>query len=313
MDNLTHSLVGWALAETGLKRRTRKGLAACILGANMPDIDVLFGWAAWAPLATHRGFTHGLVGGILIMPPLLAGLLWLFDRWQEQRGRIPAGAPPMAFGWLLALSYLAVLTHPLLDLQNIYAVQLLSPFSAQWFHTDGLFIVSPWLLAMLGGGIWASRRARSAKPAISGLVASVLFIALNIGISALAWRSPQYDAPYANPDRVFASPEPLAFWRREVIWRENGAITFARFDPLQRTGGLIAFGKPIADNMAGPAVIAASAATTEARRFLAWSQLPMARAAQDGACPVITFGDARFTGTALRRNFEVAVSRCAVQ
>ena len=44
MDNLTHSLVGWALAETGLKRRTRLGTAACVLAANMPDIDVFFGW-----------------------------------------------------------------------------------------------------------------------------------------------------------------------------------------------------------------------------------------------------------------------------
>ena len=48
----------------------------------MPDIDVFFGWVGWAPLAMHRGFTHGLVGGVLVMPPLLAGLLWLLDRWQ---------------------------------------------------------------------------------------------------------------------------------------------------------------------------------------------------------------------------------------
>ena len=73
MDNLTHSLAGWALGQTGLKPQTRKGLAALILGANMPDIDVFFGWVPWAPLATHRGFTHGLVGGVLLMPPLLAG------------------------------------------------------------------------------------------------------------------------------------------------------------------------------------------------------------------------------------------------
>ncbi|MES2300863.1 MAG: metal-dependent hydrolase, partial [Pseudomonadota bacterium] len=97
-DNLTHSLVGWALAETGLKRRTRKGVAACVLAANLPDIDVFFGWAPWAPLAMHRGFTHGLVGGVLLLPPVLAGLLWLVDRWHVQRGRIAADAPPMRFG-----------------------------------------------------------------------------------------------------------------------------------------------------------------------------------------------------------------------
>lgn len=86
MDNLTHSLVGWALAETGLKHRTRKGLAACVLAANLPDIDVFFGWAPWPPLAMHRGFTHGLVGGVLLLPPVLAGLLWLLDRCRWRAG-----------------------------------------------------------------------------------------------------------------------------------------------------------------------------------------------------------------------------------
>ena len=43
MDNLTHSLTGWAIGQAGLKTQTRKGLAALILGANMPDIDVFFG------------------------------------------------------------------------------------------------------------------------------------------------------------------------------------------------------------------------------------------------------------------------------
>ncbi len=59
---LPHSLTGWALGQAGLKTKSRKGLAALVLGANMPDIDVFFGWVPWAPLATHRGFTHG-VGG----------------------------------------------------------------------------------------------------------------------------------------------------------------------------------------------------------------------------------------------------------
>lgn len=206
MDNLTHSLVGWALAETGLKHRTRKGLAACMLAANMPDIDVLFGRVPWAPLAMHRGFTHGLVGGVLLMPPLLAGLLWLLDRWQLQRGGIAADALPMRFGWLVALSYLAALTHPLLDLQNVYAVQLFSPMSEQWFHTDGLFIVSPWLLAMLGLGIWLARRWRKGAPALLALMASVAFIGGNIGISALASDVLLTSEPYAVPDRIFASP-----------------------------------------------------------------------------------------------------------
>jgi len=306
MDNLTHSLVGWVLAETGLKRRTRKGLAACVLAANMPDIDVFFGWASWAPLAMHRGFTHGLVGGVLLMPPLLAGLLWLFDRWQASRGATFRSGLPMRFGWLLALCYLGALTHPLLDLQNTYAVQLLSPTSGRWFHTDGLFIVSPWLLAIMGLGLWLAWRWKSAKPAVAALAGVIGFIALNIGISAMAWDAPRQNDSAFNPDRIFASPEPLLFWRRDMIWRQAGRIFYGRYDPFHDPAGLVSAEHPIADNMADPLVRKAAVATPEVVKFLAWSQLPMARIERQGCRAVVTFGDARFTGPRLSRNFNVS-------
>ncbi|MFM6832161.1 MAG: metal-dependent hydrolase [Novosphingobium sp.] len=194
------------MAETGLKRRTRKGLAACVLAANMPDIDVFFGWAPWVPLAMHRGFTHGLVGGVLLLPPVLAGLLWLLDRWQVQGGRIATDAPPMRFGWLLVICWLGAITHPLLDLQNTYAVQLLSPFSERWFHTDGLFIVSPWLLAFLGLGIWRARSGTMGRPAIIALTACAAFIALNIGISALGGHR---SVRFLTPSPTEYSPLPM--------------------------------------------------------------------------------------------------------
>jgi inner membrane protein len=163
---------------------------------------------------------------------------------------------------------------------------------------------------MLGLGIWAARRKASGTPAIAGLVASMAFIALNIGISSLTWQAPRSDAPYVNPDRVFASPEPLAFWRRDVMWRERGAIAFGTYDPLQRLTGLTGFGNPVPDNMTDPRVVAAKGATPHVRRFLAWSQLPMAHLEEAGSCTRVTFGDARFTGPALARNFSVSASDC---
>lgn len=308
MDNLTHSLVGWALAETGLKRRTRKALAACVLAANMPDIDVFFGWAPWQPLATHRGFTHGLVGGVLLMPPLLAALLWLLDRWQQRRGATYASALPMRFGWLVAVSYFGAITHPLLDLQNTYAVQLFSLVSPRWFHTDGLFIVSPWLLAILAVGIWLARRRGTGTPAMVALAGAVTFIGVNVAISDLAWHAPSRGVPYARPDRVFASPEAFAFWRRDIIWRQRGAITFGRYDPLHSLVTLDRVQGSLPDRMSEPVVQRAATANPEVRKFLAWSQLPIARVEAQGCTTKVTFGDARFSGPMVSRNFNVSAS-----
>lgn len=290
-----------------MQRLSRKGLAACVLAANMPDIDVFFGWVPWAPLAMHRGFTHGLVGGVLLMPPLLAGLLWLLDRWQVSRGIVFRSGLPMRFGWLLALCYLGALTHPLLDLQNTYAVQLLSPASDRWFHTDGLFIVSPWLLAMLGAGIAVSRRRGRGRAAAIALAGCVAFIALNVGISALAWRAPTTDAPHVRPDRVFAAPDPLAFWRRDVVWRQDGVIHFGWYDLAVRASGLAGVDESLPDRMGDPLVRRAALAP-RAADFLAWSQLPVARIDRKGCAAVVTFGDARFTGPTMSRSFTVPVA-----
>src|SRR3989337_2222783 len=130
----------------------------------MPDIDVFFGGVGWGPLAMHRGFTHGLVGGVLVMPPLLAGLLWLLDRWQVRRGAAFKNGLEMRFGRLLGLCYIGAASHPLLDLLTTYSVQLLSPLSRTWYHADALFIIDLWLWLLLGLTIfWSKRREKQGR------------------------------------------------------------------------------------------------------------------------------------------------------
>jgi len=300
MDNLTHSLTGWALGQAGLKRKTRKGLAVLILGANMPDIDVFFGWVPWEPLATHRGFTHGLVGGVLLMPPLLAGLLWLLDRWQVRRGAYLSSGLSMHFGWLVALSYLGALSHPLLDWQTAYAIQLFSPFDSRWYHTDGLFIIDIWILFGLGAAIALSMRRegredpRWRRPALAALAALAVYIPANAALSALAKRAVIAAPPHAQPEVIVAGPPPAFFWRRELVWQDEGRIARGTFDPFRSLHRLQSHTAPVADGMDDPIARAAMNATPEVASFLRWSILPMAQVRREGCRATVSYNDARF-------------------
>lgn len=84
MDNITHSLVGAALAEVALRDRAtptqrRLFFAAGVVSSNLPDLDLLVTGLTPPPLGYllhHRGHTHTLVG--LVAQGLVAwALCWL--------------------------------------------------------------------------------------------------------------------------------------------------------------------------------------------------------------------------------------------
>jgi len=244
----------------------------------------------------HRGFTHGLTGGVLVMPPFLAGLLWLLDRWQIGRGAAFGSGLPMRFGWLLALSYIGAVSHPLLDLQNTYAVQLLSPLSDLWFHNDALFIIDVWLWSGLALAIWLSRRREREggewrRPALAALAVVVAYISLNAGISLAAKRSLAASGATTHPDAIFAAQQPVLFWRRELVWREGGRIGRAGYD---LASGLHPVQPAVADNMDQPLVRLARRANREVIGFLRWSVLPIATLERSQCRALVSFGDARF-------------------
>jgi inner membrane protein len=302
MDNVTHSLVGWTLGQTGLKRRTRKGLAALILGANAPDIDVFLGWAPWAPLATHRGWTHSFFGGVLVLPLGLAALLWLLDRWHLRSGKPFRSGLEMHFGWLVALSYIGCLTHPLLDWQTSYAIQLFTPFDKRWYHNDSLFILDVWIWLGLGFAIWLSKRREKRgegnwrRPALAAAAALVLYIGVNGAETALAYDSVTSNAPYAHPDVIVASPPPVLFWQRDLIWRQGHGIWRGHYDPFHGAGHLASYSGPQPDGLTDP--LARQVLLTDPRltRLQRWSILPMA-SVQRQRCQVrVNFQDARFGG-----------------
>ena len=305
-------MAGWALGQAGLKTKTRKGLAALILGANMPDIDVFFGNAPWDPLAIHRGFTHGLVGGVLVMPPVLAGLLWLLDRSQLRSGKPFKSGLPMHVPWLIALCYLGALTHPLLDLLTTYSVQLFSPFSALWYHADGLFIIDVWLWLLLAIGIGVSKRReqhgrewrRFPQVAIGILFA---YIGANLLITDRANAAVRDASPDA--DAIFASPPPVEFWKRGLVWREGNCYRRSSYDPLGGGFGAVSECQPT--NMDDPLVREAVRRDPALQKFLKWSILPQADVVRERCRARVAIGDARYgEGRRSRLARESIVATC---
>ena len=151
MDNLTHALVGAALSKSAVERITPLATATLVVAANAPDLDVLsYTQGQWFALSFRRGITHG-IPALIVLPWLVAGIMTLWDRGVRRR-RHPA-LPPTRFSALVSISYLGVLTHPVLDWMNTYGIRWWLPFDGRWSYGDSLFIIDPWLWLVLGAGV----------------------------------------------------------------------------------------------------------------------------------------------------------------
>jgi len=181
--------------------------------------------------------THGPIAMVILPLILWAIMLW-YDRWQGRRGTRPEKRLPIHKGWLLALAYIGCLSHPAMDWLNVYGIRLLEPFSSQWFYGDTLFIIDIWIWAALIVGVWLSlRRERKGRgdwqrPAWVSFTVVCAYIFANGAITrhseALTQDTlelPEVD--YAKLGQfhtnvalgVVASPVPVKFWEREILWR----------------------------------------------------------------------------------------------
>lgn len=320
MDNLTHSLAGALIGQAGLKKKTGLAMPALIIGANLPDVDAacLF----WLDGVEHLGFRRGLTHGppaLVLLPLVLAGLLWGFDRWQAKRGTRPDGRLPVSFKWLYLLSFIGCLTHPALDWLNVYGIRLLEPFSSRWFYGDTLFIIDVWLWALMGFATWFSlRREQNGKswrwPAVTAIVLSLIYIGSNFADSKL--RKVLYEINekvipnerngFEQPQRfprsgMIASPVPLKFWEREIILGERNNWRIVPAGALAAPRNAV----PVTAARCGwPTEAQLATGGSQAQAFLFWSRAPFAERAPDGS---VLLRDARFYDPLARDRFTVAL------
>ena len=308
MDNLTHSLVGALIGQTGLKKKTGLAMPALIIGANLPDVDAAcFFWLEGTEhLGFRRGITHGPPAWVLL-PLVLAAILWWFDRWQEKRGKRPEGRLPVSFKWLYILGFIGCLSHPALDWLNVYGIRFLEPFSSQWFYGDTLFIIDVWLWALLAVSIWWSmrREKRSGnwrKAAWIGSVICLAYIALNGAITANFYN--HHGVNLKPGTEMIASPVPLNFWQREMIFgrgREDwyaGVLDYPSHLPEGDFDALL--GEPCK----WPDTGFLRRTNSQLDAFLFWSRAPFATRAEDGS---VVLHDARFYDPRARDRFSVAL------
>ena len=165
MDNVTHSLVGIALADLAMrggKSERRLAAGAAIISANLPDIDIAYAAITPAPLGYllhHRGHTHTVAGLIVLAVVLTVAYLTLpgIRRWRlADRVRL----------WLVIVGGLA--SHLLMDALNSYGVHPFYPSDPRWRFGDAVFIFEPWLWLLLG--ISVAWNARSRLPRIAAVL-----------------------------------------------------------------------------------------------------------------------------------------------
>jgi len=154
MDSLTHIVVGAALGTAVLGRKV--GPRAALWGAvcaSLPDLDVLIPHGdPVRDFTFHRGVSHSLFFLTLAAP---------FIAWALARLHRSAGARWRE--WLL-LTWLALISHPLLDAFTVYGTQLLLPFSSKPVGAGSLFIIDPLYTVPLIVGVLAALRWRVKAP-----------------------------------------------------------------------------------------------------------------------------------------------------
>ncbi|MFL5580566.1 MAG: metal-dependent hydrolase [Gemmatimonadaceae bacterium] len=304
MDNLCHTLVGLALAEAGLKRRTALGTATLAIAANLPDVDVL-GIPLGHSVDFRRGVTHGLPA-LVVLPVLLTGAVVLWDRLVRRRRGAGARAPVRPW-WVLLLALVATLTHPLLDWLNNYGMRWLMPMSGKWYYGDAIYIVDPWLLVALLAGVLLSRRRRRAdapragRPARLALAACVAYIAAMLGLTAAGrWvvRRDLIGGVFATgKPRFMVGPRAVSPLDKQVVVDagDRYLLTTLRLRPGgSRLDAVREVPKQLADSAARAAL-----ASPEGRKFARWSRFPFAVVDRSSSGTTVGLDDARYSdGTA---------------
>ena len=173
MDSLSQLALGAAVGIAVMGRRTAVWKAALWGGlcGTLPDLDAFIDHGdPISNMTLHRAETHALLYLTLLSPAVAA----LAARWHGEMAQFRR--------WWLAL-WLALVTHPLLDLMTVYGTQLALPFTDHPFGVGSIFIIDPlYTLPLLVGvaGALAARDTRRWRWNAAGLALSTAYLAWGV-------------------------------------------------------------------------------------------------------------------------------------
>ncbi len=243
MDNITHTLCGFALARAGGDRLGPGATATLVVAANFPDCDVVgiplgFG-PAWF-LCHHRGLTHSVLG-LAVEAVLLGVVAALIAR---AAGRAASASR------LSCAAALGLASHLALDSLNTYGVRPWLPFDGTWYYGDVAFIVDPWMWLGFGAAIVLGVQPPPEPQAEEPEAKAEAALAAGERLAASGQGEAARDAAL---DALEALKDPGRLARREGRWRAQLASAVVRWNHV----GLVAAGASIIlAQRAAPKVVA---------------------------------------------------------
>lgn len=215
MDPLTHVAAGVLCSQLVTSPSRWWAALAGALFALLPDIDYFYiFWDRLAFIRYHRGITHSLVALPLLA---LAGALL---------GRVIGG--PRWFKPLFLLGLVVLASHLLLDLATSYGTQILSPLSRRRFSLDWVFIIDPYVTALLvAGAISALAFYRwSPRLGVWFLAAACIYMLVCAFYhhQALALARQVFQCANTEEQTPAALPQPFSYRRWQLITTCPGEI-----------------------------------------------------------------------------------------
>ncbi|MXP59036.1 metal-dependent hydrolase [Pantoea sp. Taur] len=210
MDSLSQLTLGAAVTVAVMGKRVplwQSALVGAIAG-TLPDLDVFIDHGdAIRNMTLHRTESHALLW-LTLIAPLLAWLVAVVTRSRSHWR-----------GWCLAI-WLALITHPLLDLTTVYGTQLGLPFTNFPYAIGSMYIIDPLytlpLLIALGVALWR-RDGVGLRWNQAGLLISTLYLGWSMVVQGVATQHIDRDLTDQSikPQQVLVTP--TAF--NTLVWR----------------------------------------------------------------------------------------------